>query len=170
MARGRGAGVVLALLLWIPSGAAEADSPKEFKIDHAEWQGDPGLVVHRLLVRNDYGDIRARFAGDGRVFVSAVLQRLGSGPDIGLNVERHGDALAVTVVSPPGRTAVADERPGKTDVDRADLVVYVPEGADLEAVTLRGMVEARGLKGGVVALTLDGDIRLDATGPLRARS
>jgi hypothetical protein len=48
-------------------------------------------------VRNDYGDIRVRFAGDGRIFVHTVIQRL-AGPNIGVNVERHGEALAVTLV------------------------------------------------------------------------
>ena len=154
------------------ASTAGAETPKEFKIEHFEWTGEPGLSkdVSRILVRNDYGDVRARFAGDGIVFVSAVIQRLGSAPDIGVNVERHGDALAVTVVSPPGRSAVAEERPAKTAVDRADLVIYVPEGAALEAASLRGIVEARGLKGRVDAETQDGDIRLDAAGPIRARS
>lgn len=172
-------GAGMALAVWaVPLSAGEADvtttpvASKEFKIDRFEWHGELELsqAVRRILVRNDYGDVRARFAGDGQVFVTAVLQRLGAGPDIGVNVERHGDALTVTVVSPPGRSAVSEERPGKTDVDRADLVIYVPEGAALEATSLRGIVEARGLKGRVDAETLDGEIRLDAAGPLRARS
>lgn len=146
--------------------------PKEFRIERLEWSAPPEVsrAVRRILVRNDYGDIRARFAGDGNVVVSAMVQRLGSEPDIGLNVERHGEALAVTVASPPGRRAVGEDRPGKTAVDRADLVVYVPEGAALEATTLRGIVEARRLRGEVAAETLDGEIRLDAAGPLRAHS
>ena len=145
---------------------------KAFTIERFEWQADPTLsqAVRHLLVRNDYGDIRARFAGDGAIMVTAVMQRLGSAPDIGVNVERHGDALAVTVVSPPGRRAVTSERPGKTEVDRADLVVYVPENAALEATSLRGMVEARRLKGPVTAQTLDGEIRAESEGAVRARS
>jgi hypothetical protein len=85
-------------------------------------------------------------------------------------VERHGEALSITVVAPPGRQAVSEERPAKTAVDRADIVVYVPEGAALEATTLRGIVEARRLKGAVDAETLDGEIRVEAAGAVRARS
>ena len=152
--------------------ARAAPPPKDFTIDRFEWQAEPALseAVRHLIVRNDYGDIRARLAGDGVLAVSAVMQRLGSAPDIGVNLERHGDSLVVTVVSPPGRRAVSAERLGKTEVDRADLVVYVPESASLEAASLKGMVEARRLKGSVTAQTLDGEIRAESEGPVRARS
>jgi hypothetical protein len=162
-----------AIPLLAPAAARPASVPaKEFRIDRFDWEADPDLAraVKRLVVRNDYGDVRARAAGDGPLLVHAVIQRLGSGPDIGVNVERHGAALSVTVVAPPGRQAVSEERPGKTAVDRVDMVVYVPEGAMLEATTLRGIVEARRLKGPVEAETLDGEIRVDATGSVRARS
>ena len=154
-----------------PAGAASA-TDKPFRLDRFDWEAEPGLAraVKRVIVRNDYGDVRARAAGDGPLLVHAVIQRLGSGPDIGVNVERHGEALSITVVAPPGRQAVSEERPAKTAVDRADMVVYVPEGATLEATTLRGIVEARRLKGAVEAETLDGEIRVEATGAVRARS
>jgi hypothetical protein len=154
--------------------AAEAASvaDKEFRIDRFDWEAKPDLArsVKRIVVRNDYGDVRARAAGDAPLLVHAAIQRLGSGPDIGVNVERHGEALSITVVAPPGREAVSEERPAKTAVDRADIVVYVPEGATLEATTLRGIVEARRLRGAVEAETLDGDIRVEAAGAVRARS
>jgi hypothetical protein len=156
-----------------PGQEAPAAPPsKSFAIERFEWQAEPALskAVRRLIVRNDYGDIRARFAGDGVVMVTATLQRLGSAPDIGVNVERHGDALVVSVVSPPGRRAVSVERPGKTEVDRADVVVYVPENAALEATSLRGIVEARRLKGRVDARTLDGEIRAESEAAVRALS
>ena len=155
-----------------PAPAPTATAAKEFRIDRFEWQAEADLsrAVRRVVVRNDYGDVRARLAGDGRVFVYAVLQRLGSGPDIGVNVERHGEVLAVTVVAPPGRQAVSEERPSKISVDRADLVVYIPEGALFEASTLRGIVEAKRLTSLVDVSTLDGDIRVDGGGAVRARS
>lgn len=164
---------VAGISLFVHLGALAASVPaKEFRIDRFDWEADADLarVVRRVVVRNDYGDVRARAAGDGPLLVHAVIQRLGSGPDIGVNVERHGEVLSVTVVAPPGRQAVSEERPAKTAVDRADMVVYVPEGAVLEATTLRGMVEARRLKGPVEAETLDGAIRVDAAGAVRARS
>ena len=170
----------LALCLGVALGASAArgqegpagSTGKEFKIERFEWQSEPALAeaVRSLVVRNDYGDIRARLAGDGLVTVSAVIQRLGTAPDIGVNVERHGDALVVSVVSPPGRRAVDSERPGKTEVDRADLVVYVPETMALQVSSLRGMVEVRRLKRAVDVSTMDGEIRAETEGPVRART
>jgi hypothetical protein len=159
------------LSVHLPAEAADIPA-KEFRIDRFDWQAEASLAraVKRLVVRNDYGDVRARSAGDGPLLVHAVIQRLGSGPDIGINVERHGEALSITVVAPPGREAVSEERPAKTSVDRADLVVYVPVGAALEATSLRGIVEARKIKGPVEAETLDGEIRVDSEGAVRARS
>lgn len=162
----------ITLFVYASAAGAASVPNKEFRIDRFDWEAEPDLAraVKRIVVRNDYGDVRARSAGDGPLLVHAVIQRLGSGPDIGVNVERHGEALSVTVVAPPGRQAVSEERPAKTAVDRADMVVYVPEGAALEATSLRGIVEARRLKGAVEALTLDGEIRVDAAGAVRARS
>jgi hypothetical protein len=155
-----------------PQAGTASAREKEFRIDRFDWQAEASLAraVKRLVVRNDYGDVRARAAGDGPLLVHAVIQRLGSGPDIGVNVERHGEALSVTVVAPPGREAVTEERPAKTAVDRADLVVYVPEGAALEATSFRGIVEARKINGAVDAETLDGEIRVDSGSAVRARS
>ena len=165
--------LAVVLPLSVYRGAEAASLPvKEFRIDRFDWEAEAELAqaVKRIVVRNDYGDVRARLAGDGSILVHAVIQRLGTGPDIGVNVERHGDALSVTVVAPPGRRAVSEERPAKTDVDRADIVVYVPQGAMLEATSLRGIVEAKRIDGSVDAETLDGEIRVDATGAVRARS
>jgi hypothetical protein len=159
-----------------PSSPAASPSPapraKEFRIDRWDWTGEAGLsaALRRMVVRNDYGDVRARFAGDGLVNVHAVIQRLGSDPDVGVNVERHGDTLAVTVVSPPGRLSVEQAELSKTAVDRVDLVVYVPAQAALDAESLRGMVEARGLKSDIRAVTGDGDIRVSTSAAVEARS
>lgn len=174
MLRGLPRAVLIAVVsLCVYRGADAASVPvKEFRVDRFDWEGDADLAraVKRIVVRNDYGDVRARLAGDGLIMVHAVIQRLGAGPDIGVNVERHGEALSVTVVAPPGRRAVSEERPAKTAVDRADIVVYVPEGAMLEATSLRGIVEAKRIIGPVDAETMDGEIRVDAAGPVRARS
>lgn len=176
---------ILSSVLWVclasasPSASASpAASPapppraKEFRIDRWDWtaSGDLSSAVRRVVVRNDYGDIRARFAGDGVVNLHAVIQRLGNDPDVGVNVERHGDALAITVVSPPGRVSVDQADLPKTAADRVDLVVYVPAQAALDAESLRGMVEARGLKNDVRAVTREGEIRVNTSAAVEARS
>ncbi len=174
-----------ALCLWLAAGApAPLPSPspapsatpapraKEFKIDRWDWTADAALsgAIRLLVVRNDYGDVRARFAGDGLVNLHAVIQRLGSDPDVGVNVERHGEALVVSVVSPPGRVSVEPAELPKTAVDRVDLVVYVPAQAALDVEARRGMVEARGLKSDVRAATLDGELRVATSAAVEAVS
>lgn len=154
-----------------PSPAA-SPRVKEMRIDRWDWTGSAELsaAVHRLVVRNDYGDVRARFAGDGLVNLHAVIQRLGSDPDVGVNVERHGDTLTVAVVSPPGRLSVDQAELPKTAVDRVDLVVYVPAQAALDAESQHGLVEARGLKSDVRAVTGAGEIRVSTSAAVEARS
>lgn len=155
-----------------PSPAAQPAQAKPFRVERYDWSGTLELsaALRRLVVRNDYGDVRARFAGDGLANLHAVIQRLGSGPDVGVNVERHGDTLVVAVVSPPGRVSVDQARLPKTAVDRVDLVVYVPPQAALDAESARGLVEARGLQGDVRAVTVDGEIRVSASTAVEARS
>ncbi len=176
---------IFSAALWVclaagspPAPATPAASPappprsKEFRIDRWDWTASAELssALRRVVVRNDYGDVRARFAGDGLVNLHAVIQRLGSDADVGVNVERHGDTLAVTVVSPPGRVSVQQAELPKTAVDRVDLVVYVPAQAALDAEALRGMVEARGLKNDVRAVTREGEIRVNTSAAVEARS
>lgn len=175
-----------AVCLWLAAAATPAPSPsptpapspapsprvKELEVDRWDWTAEATLsgALKRVVVRNDYGDVRARFAGDGLVNLHAVIQRLGSDPDVGVNVERHGDTLVVAVVSPPGRISVDQAELPKTAVDRVDLVVYVPAQAAFEAESRRGMVEARGLKGDVRAVTQDGDVRVSGGAAVEALS
>jgi hypothetical protein len=155
-----------------PGTPARPPTVKPFEIERVDWTGSAELsaAVQRIVVRNDYGDIRARFAGDGLIALHAVVQRLGADPDVGVNVERHGDTLVLAAVAPPGRIRVDQERLPKSAVDRVDLVVYVPGRATLEAESMRGLIEARGLKGDVRAETLDGEIRVNTSGGVQARS
>jgi hypothetical protein len=168
---GRGLGACV-LMLSLASAPAPTQA-KEFKIEHFQWTADPALVagIRRVELRNDYGDIRARAGIPGMLEVYSVIQRLGPGPeDVGVNVVRHEEVLAVTVSYPPGRRDVDHERLEKGQVDRCDTVIYVPPGVELAGQSFRGIVEARNLQGSVSASTLDGEIRVSATGTVRARS
>lgn len=173
------------LLASLVPGAAAADVPKpasdpspsrhakEFKIDRQDWTAEPGLVagIKRIELRNDYGDVRARSSYAGLLEVHSVVQRLGEGPDdVGVNVARHEEVLAINVTYPPGRTDVAKPRLAKDEIDRCDMVVYVPPGVAFSAQSLRGIVEARNLQGDVSASTLEGEIRVSTSGTIRARS
>jgi hypothetical protein len=100
-----------------------------------------------------------------------VAQRLDpAGDKVGFTVERRGSVVALVVSYPPGRVRDVDPHPAKDSYDRLDLVVYVPAGVTLRAHTLRGRVEARGLKSDVEAATLDGPVFLGTSGAVRART
>lgn len=159
-----------------PAGAASpapSPGPREVTMDRLQWarEVDGPEPITAIEVRNDFGDIRARGAGDRRLEATMVVQRLDlAGDKVGFTVERRGGVVALVVAYPPGRVRDSDPRPAKDSYDRLDLVVFVPPGVTLRAHTLRGRVEARGLKSDVEATTLDGPIFVRTEGGVQART
>jgi hypothetical protein len=157
-----------------PSPRPPSPAPsREVTIERLRWSRsvEGPEPVTAIEVRNDFGDIRARYAADKTLDASMVVQRLDPGPQrVGFTVERRGSALALVVGYPPGRIKDADPRPPKDSYDRLDLVIFVPAGVTLRAHTLRGLVEVRGLKSDVEAATLDGSVLIATTGAIQARS
>jgi hypothetical protein len=156
-----------------PPASPAAPPPREVRIERLSWSRavDGPQPITAIEVRNDFGDIRARPAGDRTLEASMVVQRLDPGPQrVGYSVERRGSTLALVVGYPPGRVQDADPRPRKDGYDRLDLAIFVPAGVALRAHTIRGLVEARGLRGDVEAQTLEGSILVSAAGTVRART
>lgn len=160
-----------------PPTPAPSPSPspaqREVVIERLQWTKaiDGPEPITAMEVRNDFGDIRARLAGDRTLEAWMVVQRLDpAGERVGFTVERRGGAVALVVGYPPGRVRDAVPHPAKDSYDRLDLVVFVPEGVTLRAHTLRGQVEVRGLKSDVEAATLDGPVFLRTTGAVQART
>jgi hypothetical protein len=155
-----------------PAEPAQA-VPAAPRIERQEWAkelegADP---IRAIVVRNDHGDIRARFTAEPRLEAFAVIQRLDPGPTgVGFTVERRGSVIALTATYPPGRVQDADPDPPKAAFDRLDLTVLVPQGVTLDAHTLRGMVEARGLKSDVRAATHAGSIFVSTSGGAQLRT
>jgi hypothetical protein len=148
-------------------------APREVQLDRLQWGKDVDgpQPVTSIEVRNDFGDIRARAAGDRRLEATMVVQRLDpAGDKVGFTVERRGGTVALVVAYPPGRVRDTDPHPAKDSYDRLDLVVFVPAGVTLRAHSLRGRVEARGLKSDVEAATLDGPILVRTSGTVQART
>ena len=149
----------------------EAKTSADLKMDRLSWGKDVDgeAPIRRLEVRNDYGDIRVRFTEERRVAAWAVVQRLDpEHGEVGFTVERRGDTIALTVAYPPGRVRDSDPDPPKDSLDRLDLAVFLPEGVSLGAQTLRGMVEARGLKSDLAARTLAGNVFAASSGTIQA--
>lgn len=151
---------------------APADPTAGLTIDRLEWSGAPaGAKV--VVVENDYGDVRVRGTeGDDVVEVHTVVQRLDSaGEKLALGVERVGSAISIRVAYPPASPADPDARARRARLDRADIVVFVPEDVSLELRTRKGIVDVTEFEGeDVEAETEAGAIRVVAEKSVRARS
>lgn len=155
------------------SPAPAASPARAFDMERLQWAKDVDGAepITAVEVRNDFGDIRARGAGDRRLEATMVVQRLDTaGEKVGFTVERRGGVVALEVAYPPGRVRDTDPHPPKDSYDRLDLVIFVPHGVALRARTLRGRVEARGLASDVEASTLDGPIFVRTEGGVQART
>jgi hypothetical protein len=145
----------------LPHAADEAG--ESWNKESAQWleKIEPG---GRVRVVNLLGDIRARFGGyEDQVEILATLQftdQQTSVPEVTL--DRVDGGLDVSTRWSTGDGA------GR---GRVDLVVFVPQGATLDARTEDGLVEAKGLKGDLIASSLQGEIRIRSTrGRVNAKS
>ena len=139
-----------ALLMAVPAAAAETD--ETWQKDSAQWLEtiEPGGTIR---VVNPLGDIRARLGGyENQVEILATLQytdQPASRPEVTLT--HVGTGLDVSTGWTQGDGA------GR---GRVDLVVFVPQGATLDARTEDGLLEAKGLKSNLTASSLKGELRL----------
>jgi hypothetical protein len=164
---------MLAALLARPASFADDTAVPAAREEHFEWGKDVDgeAPIRTLQLRNDFGDIRARRTGERRLAVSAVIQRLEPAQKgVGVTVERRGAALVVAAAYPAGHVQDSDPTPARDRLDRLDFTVFVPEGVMLEAATLAGTIEARGLSNEVVATTRSGAITLATSGAVHART
>lgn len=148
-----------ALLLTSAALAGAEQAPPGFEVERVDWSGQaaPGA---RLEVVNRFGDLRARFGGyEGVVEVHAVLQQFAAeGPRLVLDATHGPDAtrLVVGFRGDDGTTWRGSPVAGRRQ--RADLVVFVPQGLRLRAETGAGLLEARGLRSDFEGITDSGDL------------
>ena len=149
------------IVVTLPVAAAEAD--ETWQKESAQWlEGiEPG---ERVRVVNPLGDIRARFGGyKNQVEILATLQytdQQTSIPEVTLGRVEGG--LDVSTRWTEGQGA---------GQGRVDLVVFVPQGAALDARTEDGLLEAKGLKSDLIASSLQGKIMIRSIrGRINAKS
>lgn len=112
------------------------------------------LMTKKVPVRldNPYGDIRVRFGGyEGSLEWHTVTQNMGSANKIAITANA-GDTFDISARLPAGTTLATGQR--------VDLTAYIPDGHDVEIVTERGLIEARGLKGNLKVRSTSGDVAL----------
>ena len=143
-------------------GAAPALAPEPERWD---WTGKVAQG-QAIRVENAYGDVRARFGGyDGEVEIHAVIQNIHPGaPLLKVLPEMGSVGMTIRVVrdspTPGTQTEPAVSPSGRREdkADRVDLVVRIPKGSTLTAVTREGAVGAKGLRGDVVVQSESGAI------------
>lgn len=163
------AGVLGTFLLGPGDAFAQPEAPG-YQVERVERFASVA-VGQVLTVTNPFGDVFARFGGyEGAVEARAVIQQFeAEGPRLVMVLEDtpRGPVVRVGALSSDGKTL--DLEPVKGQKKRADLVIFVPQGAPLEVTTLDGRVEARGLKsdlrvrtraGGVSVRSVQGNLDL----------
>ena len=158
--RHRALACLFACALSVATGHASGDEPVPYgfsRKDSMQWfeTVEPGQTVR---VVNLFGDVYSRFGGyEHKVEILATGQRLEVElPELEVRFDHGDDGLDITV----GFAGKADD--ATETRDRIDLVVFVPEGASLEARTGDGLIDVKKLKGDVVASSLKGDLRINS--------
>lgn len=142
----------------------------QWDLDRFSWSGRLAEGASLRLI-NEFGDIRTRASGDDQVDVSAVIQKrrdLEAEPDVAI-IESDG-LLTVEVRFPAAAIDRALLQPGTPPDRRVDIVVFVPPGAELEARTVRGLLEAKGLSGNAELRSDSGDVVVHTAASATART
>ncbi len=143
-----------------------------------EWQGsvDRGDAV---TIRGVNGSITASAASGSQVQVRATKEWDDDDPD-SVRIEVVEDSRGVLICAVyPSRRGRDPNRCGRGDdyemsVSNNDVQVHftveVPAGVELEARTVNGGIEARGISDEVEARTVNGAVAVEANGPVSAET
>jgi hypothetical protein len=154
---------------------APAASAQDF-----DWSGR--LAQGRTIeVKGVNGEIRASTASGDQVSVTATMRegRRGSADDVRFEVIEHADGVTICAVYPTPDNARRDNECAPGDGGRmntrdndvkVDFEVQVPRGVHFAGRTVNGRVSASSLSSDVEAYTVNGSIRVSATGLVRART
>ncbi len=156
--------IALALCCALTVLPAAAQDMEGWNIDRFTWSGP--LAEHRTVEAiNEHGDIRVRSGGEGPVEVLALIQKQDVDPYTAEVVIGEAEGrLKVEVVYQLTAGADPDGQLMETVKRRVDVTVLLPEGTSLQAKTVRGLLEAKGLTGAAVVETLSGNITLSTGG------
>jgi Putative adhesin len=152
------------LALLVASAVAAQPSAPGFALERVERfaQLPPGGV---LTVENSFGDVVLRFGGyAGVVEARATLQQFADeGAPLVLEVSEGPAGVQVRVGVRSATASALALEPTKGQKKRADLVLFVPQGARLAVTALDGRFEARGVRGDLKARTRGGAITVRGT-------
>lgn len=109
-----------------------------------------------VQIDNPYGDVRIRFGGYEHQLEWRTVGQQGSGSGVIAITGSDGAAFRVQARLPAGSVLAPDQR--------VDITVYLPEGHDIDVLTERGLIEARGVKGKLKARSTSGSIAFRGIG------
>ncbi len=164
---------IAAAAAWLMVWGATETRAQDF-----EWQGsvDRGDAV---TIRGVNGSITASAASGSQVQVRATKEWDDDDPD-SVRIEVVEDSRGVLICAVyPSRRGRDPNRCGRGDdyemsVSNNDVQVHftveVPAGVELEARTVNGGIEARGIAAEVEARTVNGAVAVEANGPVSAET
>lgn len=129
--------------------AAESDPAASVEIKRTV-DIQPLKVGQAVTIDNPYGDVRIRFGGYEHKLEWRIVGQQGSGSAEIAVTGLDNTAFSVHARLPAGAVLAPDQR--------VDITVYLPEGHDIEILTERGLIEARGVKGKLTARSTSGNI------------
>ena len=142
------------------------------------WTWRKAVAAGRTIeIKGVNGDISATAASGGQVEVIAKKSAKRSDPDdVKIQVVEHEGGVTICAVYPPGRDGKPNEcLPGekgrmntRNNDTNVDWEVRVPRNVALTARTVNGGVEAAGITADAAGYTVNGDVRIAATGLARA--
>ena len=148
----------------------DGPSAQDWSIDSFRWskavpEGKP------IIIKNVFGNIRTRFAENKTVELSASIQKHQKDPDRAhISIELKEDALWIEVVFLPNPDQKRDTAIAGMDRRRVDLTVFIPENSFVQLETVKGLIEAKGLKSDVEARSDRGDLHISTQGHITART
>lgn len=160
-----GAALAVAVMALAGAGAWDGVGAQESGV---AWSGtlEPGqtLEVRGVLGRISAGPADSR-EGEIRFEKSA---RRSDPSEVGVEVVEHAGGVTVCAVYPGTEGRCEPGSSGNTNLRNNDVTVAfdvrVPAGVRFRGVTVNGEVQARGLRGGVEAHTVNGSIEISTTG------
>lgn len=163
------------------TGAAAAVAAAETSQQQGgEFRWSERVEAGRVIeIKNVNGHVRAEGASGSEVEVVATKTAQRSDPEsVRVEVVRHAGGVTICAVYPDVRdhkpNRCAPGREGNMSVNnndvRIDFTVRVPAGVLFTGRTVNGGVEAAGIRSDVEAYTVNGGVRVAATGLVRAQT
>mgnify|MGYP001820338048 CR=1 FL=1 len=160
---------VLAVTACATPAGTPADAPalEDIRLDRFEWAGELP-TNRRLSVRNAFGNVEARRSNEGNVIVIGNIQQLIADSRVfSIDVDAS-DGISVTVRHPDAEATDRGLNANGAFAGRVDVVVLVPDGAQLSLHAVHGDVKLKRLTADLVASTIDGNMAFDTAGSIQA--